>query len=100
MKEISAGLHDEFFKQLAEKLIRNHSEGINIVSGLTKGEISFIAGQKEFESKKEIGKLVREHRTAVVKKELENHKKAIAKLERELSALEGESEKNNRGNTR
>ena len=50
MKEISAGLHDEFFKQLAEKLIRNHSEGINIVSGLTKGEISFIAGQKEFQS--------------------------------------------------
>ena len=47
-----------------------------------------------------IGKLLREDRTAVVKKELENHKKAIAKLERELSALEGESEKNNRGNTR
>ena len=48
VKEISEGLHDEFFKALAEKLIRNRDEGINIVSGLTKGEISFIAGQKEF----------------------------------------------------
>ena len=98
VKEISTGLHDEFFKGLAQKLIRNREEGINIVSGLTKGEISFIAGQKGFESKKEIGELVKEHRTAVVKKELESHKKAIARLEKELAMLETDTK--SRGNAR
>ena len=98
MKEISAGLHDEFFRGLAEKLIRNREEGINIASGLTKGEIAFIAGQKGFESRKEIGELVREHRTAVVKKELESHKKAIARLEKELLELSPDTK--SRGNAR
>lgn len=98
VKKISAGLHDEFFRGLAEKLTRNREEGISIASGLTKGEIAFIAGQKGFESRKEIGELVREHRTAVVKKELERHKKAIARLEKEL--LELSPDIKNRGNAR
>lgn len=96
---IMDALHEKFFIELAGKMEWNRKQGISVFSGLTGPEREFLADQRGYESPKPIQELVKEHRVAVVRKELEIHRKAVARLEKELARLEPEKSES-RGKSR